>query len=117
MRSIAYMWMGKLRNLDDSLDFALNEMPTEVAVKLHQRDVLLPEALKTELSAEYSWRFPSRTATFEIVYGGFFYSQSEPQKGKIIDTANNRLQHDLERIARLGIDVNGGRNQFDYSLM
>jgi hypothetical protein len=112
MRSIEYVLGGPPVNFDDCLDYAKDNHPTGVRVRLKIRDEVSEFYKIRRLLAFFTWDFPNRSVSHEELLGGAFAHESVERQKISVANANARLEEALEKLARHGHGAEGAEARF-----
>lgn len=113
MRSIRYLLTGRPRKIDDALDLARTQHPTEVLLDLAAEQFPTDQTVLVELVAKYLWRFPTGPVRCEEVCGGFSILDDLETRSRQVAWANARLQRCVRRIGACRIRVIGSGKSFE----
>ena len=116
MRSVAYIFGAKPRNLDDCLDFSLRVKPLAVSVDLSISEVVTEMYILEQFIARFLWSFPDVNISCDKVFGICFAHNTEDRQLSSVSEANRRLQACLEKIELSHIEVLGKQERFHCSL-
>ncbi|MFH1294840.1 MAG: hypothetical protein ABIH90_02775 [Candidatus Aenigmatarchaeota archaeon] len=114
MRTLRYMFGGKPHNLDDCIDASTMEPPESVSLRLYTEEVI-SDFPSRDLSAEWTWEFPTMAVRFGRAYGNVTPGQDKKRQLSCVESANRRLGEDIGYLGELGITVSGSESRFNES--
>ena len=112
MRSIRYLLGGRPHTMDDCLDFAGREPPSQVTLTLTTEDIVTEMHVLRQLIGLYTWLFPRGQVSCEDVCGGFRLDDDDWRRAERIARANRRVRRRLAALAERGISVRIAENRF-----
>ncbi len=112
MKSLTYMLTRTPQGFDDCLDYAQRSHLLGASLTLETTEIFTVRPVGRQLIAKFEFMFSDRLVICEKIMGGCLSYESEKKQQGIVQAANERLKHHLEKVRFVHPEIKGSEKRF-----